>query len=116
MIAWLRRRGLEIELTRILNTMDGHKEAGRLPGDRFYQLLWKQAQDAIAEYCRITGTNSEDIFTNVPRLKDLEDMCNTDHVNKPALITVISIGVIASIPIIAGISHDIYVLITRLVH
>lgn len=119
------KRELEGKLTQAIDIMNGHKEQNLPVGHLYYQMLWKNATAAIADFrneakeLTDTAPSWADIMLGVPALRELESMATS----KPGKDSVMyarvkemtlgaSILIFASCFVYAG-WHVLYILLTH---
>lgn len=114
------KRGLENELLRIVNLVEGHKTQGLPPGHLYYKLLEKRAKCAIVHYqdkieqLGLPRPLFQDVAMSVPALKEIEDLASGEaqsNVVPKVGIGVMLAGMIGTV-VIAG-CHNLYLVLTH---
>lgn len=114
------KRALESQLNYLIRMREGHQDAGLAPGHMYYQMAWKEANNAITEFCRRWNVPYDSIASGIPQLKVMQDYAEATVVGfeqKAAkYVTMLAGGAVpatVAIVMLAATSHTLYLFLSH---
>jgi hypothetical protein len=104
-------RSLESDLSRILKIMTGHKNNKVPAGSSHYVALHNEAINRIVQFCTEYKVTLASIYTQIPALKELEDLAYpvvSSTVKKIAYAPLVIIGLSTLILFLGLFTHIIH--------
>lgn len=90
-MTWLKKRKLEKELDSLLQCAKAHKANGLPPGSEHYKILKAKADDAVSQYCSVTGKSQQEARARIAGLELFDQMTAAPQAGSKAGLLILAI-------------------------